>query len=445
MVMDIDPARVVPEAVRRAARAADAPLLLAVSGGLDSMALLAGASSAAHARVAAVATFDHGTGPAATEAAAHVARAAAAMGFPVVVGRMPAAESAPDGWEAAWRNARHAFLARTAAELGARVATAHTEDDQVETVLMRVMRGAGARGLAGLEAPSPIVRPFLRLRRGLLESFLRQQSVAWVHDPSNDSAAFLRNRVRHDLLPALRRASPTIDAELLATGRAAAAWRIEVDALVERVVRPRPGAGGGVSVAPEELAGYDRDSVSMIWGALAAQAGLALDRRGTHRLATFIMKRPRRGSIPLSGGWCLEARPDAFLLRRSDRFSAAPATLPLAGTVEWGRFRFRASTHDDGPAGTWTASFPAGAVLQVRSWADGDRLAAAGGQARRRVTRYLSAAGVRGSDRREWPVVVPVGEGAGDVVWIPGVRRSDAATERSGRPVRHYVCERIDS
>jgi tRNA(Ile)-lysidine synthase len=445
MAMDNDPARAVADAVRRAARIADAPLLLAVSGGLDSMALLAAASRAARARVAAVATFDHGTGPAATAAAAHVARMAASLGFPVVTGRMAPATSIADGWEAAWRRARHRFLAEAATGLEARVVTAHTEDDQLETVLMRVMRGAGARGLAGLEAPSPIVRPFLRLRRSVLEAFLRAECVEWIDDPSNESAAFLRNRVRHDILPALRRARPSIEAELLATGRVAADWRGAVDALVERLLRPRPLPGGGVRVASAELAGYDRDSLGMIWGALAARAGLALDRRGTHRLATFIMKGPERGSIPLSGGWCLEARPDAFLLRRPDRISAAPATLPLAGTVEWGRFRFHASAFGGVPEGAWGASFPAGARLQVRSRLDGDRLAPAGGQPRRRVTRYLSDAGVRGSDRRDWPVVVRVGEGAAEVVWIPGVRRSDAATERSGRPVRHYVCERIDS
>ena len=79
-------------------------------------------------------------------------------------------------------------------------------------------------------------------------------------------------------------------------------------------------------------------------------------------------------------------------------------------------------------------------VGMVRSWSAGDRLEPAAGQPRRRVTRYLSDVGVRGADRAGWPVVVA----GDDVVWIPGVRRSDAATDRSGRPVRHYVCERID-
>ncbi|NUR34367.1 MAG: hypothetical protein HOQ30_10180, partial [Gemmatimonadaceae bacterium] len=82
-----DPGRAVLAAARRAALDADAPLLLAVSGGLDSMVLLHAMAAVARARVAVVATFDHGTGPAATAAATHVAREASALGLPVVVGR----------------------------------------------------------------------------------------------------------------------------------------------------------------------------------------------------------------------------------------------------------------------------------------------------------------------------------------------------------------------
>ena len=442
--MDHDPARAVLTAARRAATAAEAPLVLAISGGLDSMALLHAMASVAHARVAGVATFDHGTGAAATSAAAHVARVAGDLGLAVVVGHMGDAGRVASGREAAWRAARHAFLRETADTFGARIATAHTEDDQVETVLMRVLRDAGARGLAALEADSPIVRPFLRVRRAALETFLGERGLTWVEDPSNESRAYLRNRLRHDLLPAMRRVDPSIDDGLLAVGRSAAAWRADVDRLVDASLEAAGDARSGLRVASRELANYDRDSIVVLWGSLASRVGLALDRRGTHRLATFIMKRPERGSIPLSGGWCLEARPDAYLLRRADHVSAAPATLPETGVVDWGRFRFqagRSARHDAGQE--WEAALPAGADFRVRAWVAGDRLAPSSGQARRRVTRYLAEAGVRGSDRREWPVVVAGGTEGGDVVWIPGVRRSDAATERSGRPVRHYVCERI--
>jgi len=435
----------VPAAARRAAREAAAPLVLAVSGGRDSMALLVAMASAAHRRIAAVATFDHGTGAVATDAAAYVARVAAELRLPCVVGHMPADVRAPDGWEAAWRVARHAFLGEVARETGGRVVTAHTADDQVETVLMRVLRGSGARGLAGLAAASLVLRPFLGLRRAHLTAFLEREGRAWVDDPSNESRAFLRNRVRHELLPALRRFDPTIDAALLATGQRAAEWRRELDALVDVALRVTPLAEGGLSVASAELRGYDRDSLAMLWGAVAGRAGLALDRRGTHRLATFIINGRRGSAMPLSGGWMVEAHRDAFVLRRGAQEPQPPAVLPASGAMAWGRFRFRRL---EGPgriledAGSWSASLPAAEGLRVRAWRPGDRLAAAGRQPRRRVTRYLSEAGVQGSERAGWPVVVAGGV-EGEVVWIPGVRRADAATERSGRPVRHYVCERI--
>jgi tRNA(Ile)-lysidine synthase len=266
-----------------------------------------------------------------------------------------------------------------------------------------------------------------------------------VEDPSNRSPRFLRNRVRRDLLPALRRVDPTIDAALLGTAREAAAWRAAVDRFVDTSL-PSVTIGQGVLVvASTELAGYDRDSLAMLWGSLAARVGLTLDRRGTRRLTAFTISCPRSGRVPLSGGWCLDARGGTYVLERPGGDLLPPTPLPDRGAVEWGRFRFRTrDVHDAAPDDAaetvgWTASLLPGQAVVVRAWAAGDRLARSGTQPIRRVKRYLSDAGIHGRDRAAWPVVVAGGE----VVWIPGVRRSDAATERSGRPVRHYVCERI--
>ena len=438
--MHHDPARAVRAAARRAARTSGGPLLLAVSGGLDSMALLSAMTVVARRRIAAVATFDHGTGAAAAAAVRHVSDSAAAFGLPIVVGRMDANVPMPEGREAAWRAARHRFLAEAAVRLGARIATAHTLDDQLETVLMRIMRGSGARGLAGLDADGPIVRPFLALRRCVLESYMAAADVRWIEDPSNAWPAFARNRVRRELLPALRKADPGIDTWLLALARRAAALRREIETFVTAVVQPRIPEKGQLVVASRELTGYDRDSLAVLWSSLAGRVGLALDRRGTRRLAAFTMSHPRSGSIPLAGGWCVEATRDAYILRKAVATSPEPATpLPLRGSLEWGRFRFRVSTAPE-RASPWSATIAGAVVGQVREWSAGDRLEPAAGQPRRRVTRYLSDVGLRGAERAGWPVVVT----GDDVVWIPGVRRSDAATDRSGRPVRHYVCERID-
>jgi tRNA(Ile)-lysidine synthase len=424
------------ECATRAARGPAAPLLLAVSGGLDSMVLLDAFSSVAPDRIAAVATFDHGTGTHATRAARLVAQEAGRRGLAVATGRICQAASARNGLEAMWREARHRFLADAARAHDARVVTAHTRDDQIETVLMRELRGSGARGLAALAAPGAFERPFLELRRSTLEAYATARGLSWEEDPSNVSRAFLRNRIRHEILPALRRADPSIDATLWAVGKRAARWRSEVEQWLDEHVDIRQPDRTAVIVAQSELATLSASSLSVVWGALAGRAGLALDRRGTQRCAAFTMKMPNAGMIPLAGGWMLEASAGELVLRRAPARDPGVSELPAEGTMEWGGFRFSIA---DGPGKDgWSAAMEVSSPIVVRRWRAGDRLAPSGTQGRRRVKRYLSEAGVIGSDRAGWPVV----EQGGEVVWIPGVRRSDAATARSGRPLRYYLCER---
>src|SRR5204863_1134260 len=139
------------------------------------------------------------TGPAATRASELVASEAAALGFSVVIGHASLAGRT----EAEWRSARHAFLTDVARRTAATVATAHTRDDQVETILMRVMRGAGARGLGGLFAESVDLHPLIGVSRHEIVAYAEANALRWIDDPSNASLRFFRNRVRLDLLPAL--------------------------------------------------------------------------------------------------------------------------------------------------------------------------------------------------------------------------------------------------
>src|SRR6478672_5063657 len=135
--------------------------VLAVSGGRDSMAMLHAFADAAHGSIAAVATVDHGTGTHAAAAVRLVGAWCAARGLRAVSTRVEGA--APS--EAGWREARWRFLREVAAADNAVVATAHTRDDNLETILMRELRGSGARGLAALYAPGNVARPLLELSR----------------------------------------------------------------------------------------------------------------------------------------------------------------------------------------------------------------------------------------------------------------------------------------
>ena len=295
--------------MRRAA--AGKQLVLAVSGGRDSMALLHAAAQAAPHSIVAVATFDHATGEAATRATQLVAEVAAELGLAVVIGRA----ASNGGSEAAWRDERRRFLSEVASATGGTVATAHTRDDQIETVLMRVLRDAGARGLAGLYAASAVVRPLLSFSRDEVAEYARGATARWIEDPTNSSMRFFRNRVRHDLLPALARARPDLETKLLDIAARSSRWRGQLDGFAERVSQIGPDAASAV-VAVDDLAGYSRADLTSIWPAIAARVGLAMDWRGTERAAAFTNASRTGARIQLSGGWEIARRRARFELRR---------------------------------------------------------------------------------------------------------------------------------
>ena len=420
-------------AVDAALAACDEPLVLAVSGGIDSMVLMEAAARARPGRIAAVATFDHRSGPYAQEAAAFVRREGERRGFRVTVGR--ARREARS--EAAWRAERWVFLRGLARDMGARVATAHTADDQVETVCIRILRDSGARGLAGLYARSDVVRPLLGFRRGDIQAYAAALGLRHVEDPTNTSMRFLRNRLRRDLLPAIARLHPSFAAEVTRLAARAADVRAALDEVARRLsIR---GPHGDVAVSLADVADITAEGLEALAPSWAAAAGIVLDHRGTTRLSQFILSSRTSARIQLSGGAEALRTRDCVTIRRIVPRDAGERPLSVAGETMMGRWRFRRaepSQHDD----PWTAELPADRALTLREWRAGDRMRAVGSRAARRVKRFFSDAGIAGPERDGWPVVLADGE----IVWIPGVRRSDAATDRSGRPVLRYRCERND-
>ena len=410
-------------------------VVLAVSGGRDSMSLLHAAASRARDTVACVASFDHATGAHAAESIALVRSVAAELDIEFVSERAAVTKST----EAGWRAQRWSFLRRVARSRGAQIATAHTRDDQLETVLMRVMRGSGARGLAALAARSDarnaIVRPLLGVDRDDLANYAAGPHLRWVEDPGNARLDHLRSRVRHEILPALTRARPTLARELLALGERAATLRAEVDALIDRELALEL-RNGALLVAREMMLRHDPEALALLWPAIAARAGVTLDRRGTDRLVSFITNGRSGARIQLSGGFEAASHRGSIIVRRAATITPSGA-LTLSGAVRLGDFRFHA--RDEDVVSLWSANLPARKTLTVRVWHPGDRMIPAGGGARR-VKGLLRDAGVDAASRSAWPVVLADEE----IVWIPGVRRSSAASARSGWPVVTYHCERID-
>lgn len=288
--------------------------LLAVSGGIDSMVLLDAALAVRPPSALRVATFDHAAGSHSATSVEHVERTALAMGVSVTIGR---AEAIDRPSESVWREARHAFLRAVAAETRSVICTAHTRDDQVETVLFRELRGAGARGLAGLRSSATMIRPLLRFGRAEIEGYAAAAGVEWVEDPSNASLAHARNRLRHDLLPALRARTPELDGALIDIGERAWRWRTDVDATIDaRIDFTADVAARTLDVAAVSLAGYDEAVLAVVWPALLARIGVTADWRGTRRLVEFTTTGSTGQRIQLSGNWVVSRRRNAFEVRR---------------------------------------------------------------------------------------------------------------------------------
>ncbi len=242
----------------------------AVSGGADSTAMLL-AMVEANARkdslgvVLSAAHVHHGLRGAEADADEEFVREVCGrLGVPLTVFRVDTAarmEAEGEGLEEAARTLRYEALRGLAVEA---IATAHTLDDQAETVVMKLLRGAWTEGLGGIapvverraesaersEGVPRIVRPLLRVRRAEIEAYLRDRGQEWREDESNRDVSLTRNRVRHELMPVLREFNPGVDG--LLAGMADVArdeeefWRGEVERTLRQVLLPgKPVRGGG--------------------------------------------------------------------------------------------------------------------------------------------------------------------------------------------------------
>jgi tRNA(Ile)-lysidine synthase len=195
-------------------------IVVAVSGGADSTALLLAIEELKTGNKlyvdVCVAHLDHGLRKSSSKDAKWVRELATKLGFRSVIGRSKVAESAEessDNLEQAARQARYAFLERTAKKVSANyVLTAHTMDDQAETVLLRLMRGSAGAGLGGMESLRPLAknssiklaRPLLWARRIETEDYCRLRRVEFLTDEMNDDQTFARVKVRKQLLPLMQ-------------------------------------------------------------------------------------------------------------------------------------------------------------------------------------------------------------------------------------------------
>jgi tRNA(Ile)-lysidine synthase len=195
-----------------------------------------------------VAHFNHGLrGPESADDERFVVQLCDALTVPCEAGHpaAPLSSAVPDGLEAAARDARYAFLLGVAERRGARyLVTAHTADDQIETILHRIVRGTGIAGLSGMPRARPLspavtlLRPMLAIRRSEVLEYLTQLGQPYRDDSSNTDSRFTRNRLRHELLPRLASDyNAEIGTALLRLGSLAGEVQQVVDRLVDELAQ----------------------------------------------------------------------------------------------------------------------------------------------------------------------------------------------------------------
>ena len=268
-------------------------ICIAISGGADSVALLLTLHTANTTKRESLgvglsaAHVDHGIRPAEESAAdlAFVQNLCTRLDIPLHLhqANVPArvaqtrASGNPETIEEAARAIRYDFFHTLIASGHAdSILTAHTLDDQAETVLMKLLRGAWTEGLSAIhpvvtvsnpgQRPGKILRPFLQTRRTDIESFLKQSNQPWQEDATNTDTTYTRNRIRHHLMPQLRDYNPSIDQTLANLAELAreeeSRWQTELTRLLPQILLPgKPVRGGGraVSTAP----GQSQSAVSI--------------------------------------------------------------------------------------------------------------------------------------------------------------------------------------
>jgi tRNA(Ile)-lysidine synthase len=434
-------------------------VLVALSGGSDSVALahvLRSLHLAGDLRVVGLAHFNHQLRAAASDDERFCEGVAASVGWPLLADRDDVGARARRerrSIEGAARLARHEFLERARTHFEADVvARGHTRDDQAETFLLRLIRGAGSRGLAAMHPRrGAIIRPLLDCRRDDLRAYLDSQRIAYVADESNEDVSIPRNRVRAELLPLLeRRFNPSI-VDVLADEAEIAReeWRWLHDAAEQ--------LGAGIRRRDGGLWRIDADALNAAPPALArmiVHAAMTAASRGRavsfqHVAAALRLSRSGAGPFDAPGqrlervgtSLVLRCRPEGAVGRypagaETDRvanFFRYPLSIPGSVALAEAGYLVSAETAPSiETARAVSSGGPAGAPdemttivrmdrfhgpLAVRNRRPGDRFRPVGLVGRKKLQDYFVDKKVARAERDGVPLVV---DGLDRIVWVAG-------------------------
>jgi tRNA(Ile)-lysidine synthase len=432
----VDPVhRVVSGFLRERQLRRESPLLIAVSGGADSIAL-SHVLAALGQRVG-IAHVHHGLrGLEAEQDLEFVRTLATELGVPFWARRVDARRRDGRSPEARARDLRYAALEHVRAANGyAAILTAHTLDDQAETVLLRAARGASPAGLAGIGPSDPegrVLRPLLRVRRADVRRYLRERGLAWREDSTNEDRRVPRNRIRHQVLDALEAAQP---GAVPALARLADASR-ELSSWLRQEASRAPGEDARAT------RGIDRSRLLELPPPIRTQAlvellGLAglrerVTRDQLERLVRLLLSDSPRGRVSLPGGWGMVREGERLWLHdpadaeegRGVRTQPLVPPLPIEIPERDVRFEWRSAREDAiPPRGVDALLLPEGFAeeLRVRSVAPRDRMVLAG-ESRSRAVRELFRVARWSSRARREALVVTWRE---EIVWVVGLAGAD--------------------
>jgi len=418
-------------------------LAVGLSGGADSVAL----TRALHERskelglVLSVAHLHHGLRGAEADGDRELARALATeLGLPFYEARVDvAAEAAKAGEtvEEAARRLRYGWFRNLMAvgEVEA-VATAHTRDDQAETVLAKFLRGAWTEGLSGIHpivefAEGRILRPLLATTRAEVEAYLHALGQGWREDSTNRHLAYTRNRIRHELLPLLESWNPQLREHMAQMAELArdeeAWWTAELARLGPQILmHGRPVRGGGraasdgMAIEVARLAQLAPAMQRRILRHAAEELGVAIDFPATEALRTLALLGKAGQKRELAQGLRAERTHRELRLRLAVEagvpVAAGGFTAAIPGEVEGFGVRLRVEVAE--PAEGKTAT--------LRNWQAGDRVQLRHSSGPRKVKEVLERLRVTGSGRALWPVL----EVDGRIVWMQGVEVEPGAGVR---------------
>lgn len=423
------------------------PLVVAVSGGCDSVTLLflVRFCLGEPRRSLVVAHLDHAMRPGSEGDARWVAGLCAAWQLPLVSHRL----AHPPRTEEEARVERYAFLRQVAAEQGARyILTAHHADDQAETVLYRALRGAGLAGLGGMAAVSDagVVRPLLPFWREEIERFARARAVRWRTDPTNRALDAVRNRIRLSLLPWIEREiAPGARRSLVSLAALAREAEATLEREAERAAREVAHEEQGVAVlARPRMRDYDSATGSRILRKLLRRFGVVLSRTGTRAALQFITDAPSGREMQLPGGVRIRvefqtariaadgsaSRDAPFRLSREQAVAGVRGGATVGGQCFRIAARLARGEEVAAPQPAERAALPLAALrfpLTVRGWQPGDRMATAGGT--KTLKKLFLEHRVPRSQRHRTPVLV---DAQGSVLWVVGVPRAPVFAPRPG-------------